>query len=90
MAATTVGVKLDGETRTRLKKLGDARQRSTHWLMKEAIARYLETEERYELERAEDLARWRRYAETGVAIPHEEATIRLKALASTAAGTSGD
>ena len=52
MAATTVGVKLDGETRARLKKLGDARQRSTHWLMKEAIARYLEAEERYELERS--------------------------------------
>ena len=33
MAATTAGVKLDGETRARLKKLGDARQRSTHWLM---------------------------------------------------------
>lgn len=90
MAATTVGVKLDGETRARLKKLGDARQRSTHWLMKEAITRYLETEERYELERAEDLARWRRYVETGVAVPHEEAAVRLKALASAAAGKAGD
>ena len=90
MAATTVGVKLDGETRTRLKKLGDARQRSTHWLMKEAIARYLETEERYELEKAEDIARWRRYVETGVATPHEEATVRLQALANAVTGKGGD
>ena len=90
MAATTVGVKLDGETRARLKKLGDARQRSTHWLMKEAIARYLEAEERYELERVEDLARWRRYVETGVAVPHEEATIRLMGLANAADGKAGD
>jgi len=89
MAATTVGVKLDGETRARLKRLGDTRQRSTHWLMKEAIARYLETEERYELEKAEDLARWRRYVETGIAIPHEEATVRLTALTN-AAGKAGD
>ena len=29
MAATTVGVKLDGETRARLEKLGDAGQRSS-------------------------------------------------------------
>ena len=57
---------------------------------KEAIARYLEIEERYVLERAEDLARWRRYAETRVAVPHAEATIRLKALTNAAAGKAGD
>ena len=85
MAVTTVGVKLDGKTRERLKKLGDTRQRSTHWLMKEAITRFLETEERYEREKAEDLARWERFVDTGAAIPHEEAKTRLKALAKEAA-----
>jgi predicted transcriptional regulator len=85
MAATTVGVKLDPETRERLRKLGEARQRSTHWLMKDAIARYLESEERYESEKAEDLARWQRYVETGTAVSHEEATTRLGALAEGAA-----
>ena len=85
MAATTVGVKLDGETRARLKKLGDTRRRSSHWLMKEAIARYLDTEERYEREKAEDLARWQRFVDTGAAIPHEEAAVRLDALAEEAA-----
>ena len=90
MAAATVGVKLVGETRARLEKLGDAGQRSTHRLVKEAIARDRETEERYDLERAEDLARWRRYVETGGAVPHEEAAIRLKGLAHAAAGKTGD
>ena len=71
-------------------RLGDAGQRSTHWPMKEAIASYLETEERYDLERVEDLARWRRHVATGVAVPHEEATIRLKGLAHAAAGKAGD
>ena len=85
MATTTVGVKLDGETRERLKQLGDTRQRSTHWLMKEAIGRYLETEERYEREKAEDLARWQRYVETGAAVPHADAVTRLNALAEEAA-----
>lgn len=40
----TIGVKLDEEIRDRLKSLGTARQRSTHWLMREAIREYLERE----------------------------------------------
>ncbi|MCG6919519.1 MAG: ribbon-helix-helix protein, CopG family [Acidobacteria bacterium] len=90
MAATTVGVKLDGETRERLKRLGEARQRSTHWLMKEAIARYLEVEERYEREAAEDMARWQRFVETGTAISHEEVKARLASLAEEAAEKASD
>lgn len=85
MAATTVGVKLNEETRERLKRLGEVRQRSSHWLMKEAVARYLDTEERFEREKAEDLARWQRFVETGAAIPQEEAAARLGALADKAA-----
>ena len=85
MAATTIGVKLDGETRERLRRLGEAKQRSTHWLMKKAIARYLEAEERYEREKAEDLARWQRHVEIGTAISHDEVTARLDALAQEAA-----
>ena len=85
----TIGVKLDEETRDRLKKLGKTRQRSTHWLMKDAIARYLKTEERYEQEKAEDMVRWQRYLDTGHAIPHEEAKVRLDELARKAARKTG-
>ena len=45
---TTMGVKLDEATRDRLKALGAARQRSPHWLMREAIREYLERAERIE------------------------------------------
>ena len=83
--STTVGVKLDKQTRERLKKLGETRQRTPHWLMKEAIARYLETEERFEREKSEDLARWQRYVETGNAVSHDDAKERLEALAKAAA-----
>ena len=85
MATTTVGVKLDDETRDRLRDLGAARQRSTHWLMKEAIARYLEIEERYEREKSEDQAEWDRYVRTGVSSSHEEIKGHLNALADKAA-----
>lgn len=85
MPTTNVGVKLDEETRARLKRLGAIRQRSTHWLMKDAIDRYLETEELYEREKAEDLERWQRYADTGNAISHEAMKKHLERLRDRAA-----
>ncbi len=69
---TTVGLKIDDELRGRLKRLGELKQRSTHWLMKQAILRYVEEQERYEAELAEDRARWERYVETGIAIDGDE------------------
>jgi predicted transcriptional regulator len=81
MDTSTMGVKLDAETRARLKKLGETRQRSPHWLMKEAIRRYLEVEERYEQEKAEDLARYQEYLDTGTYITHTDMMAWLDALA---------
>jgi predicted transcriptional regulator len=80
MGSTTMGVKLDDETRVRLQKLGELKQRSPHWLMQEAIHRYLDAEERYEREKAEDLARWQRYLTTGTALPQADVKTRLAAL----------
>ena len=85
MDTTTVGVKLDRETRDRLQKLGQARNRSSHWLMREAIRRYLEVEERYEQEKAEDQARYQAYLETGHHISHEDMLAWLDQLAAQAA-----
>jgi predicted transcriptional regulator len=86
MDTTTMGVKLDNETRARLKKLGETRNRSPHWLMKEAIKRYLEVEEQYEQEKAEDQARYQAYLETGHHISHADMMSWLDALAEEAAG----
>lgn len=83
--ATTVGVKLDEATRDRLKKLARARQRSSHWLMREAIERYLDVEERYERERAEDEARWQRYVDTGAHVSDAEMTAWFDELVAQAA-----
>ena len=88
MSTSTMGVKLDEETRSRLKKLGDAKSRSTHWLMKEAIHRYLEEEERYEQEKAEDMARYQEYVETGRHITQEDMMAWLDELAERAAQKS--
>ena len=81
MSVTTVGVKLDDQTRARLKKLAEARQRSPHWLMKDAINRYLDAEEQYQYEMQEDEARWQQYLDTGTHLTHEEVTSWLDELA---------
>ena len=67
-----IGVKLDENTRLRLKALSESRSRSVHWLMKAAIDSYLDREEAYEREKQEDMERWERYQLTGEAIPQEQ------------------
>jgi len=42
---TSKAVKLDDSTIDHLKVLGEIRQRSPHWLMKEAIRQFLDREE---------------------------------------------
>jgi len=63
-------VKLDPDIRDRLDRLGEAKNRSPHWLMKEAITRYLEQEEFNEQLNKETLARWQE-AEHGKVLSHQ-------------------
>ena len=84
MAKTTVAVKPDDDMRARLQKLSDATQRPTHWMAKEDVGRYVEFQEHYEREKAEDLARCEPYVETGRSVPHESVTAWLDELATEA------
>ena len=89
MPSTTVGIKLDEETRERLRKLGALKDRSPHWLMKAAINEYLDREERRELERIEDAERWERYVESGAHLSHETMTKWLDGLVKEAGKRAG-
>lgn len=80
MLMVTKGIKLDDETNARLIALGKLRDRSPHWLMKRAIEDYLQREERYEQEKAEDMARWEKYLRTGEAVDSEAVEQWLKDL----------
>lgn len=80
--STTQGIKLDEETIKRLKALAQQRKRSAHWLMRDAIARYLAEEEQYEREKAEDIAEYEEYLLTGRAIDNETVSKWLNDLAS--------
>lgn len=81
MGTTTIGIKVDEDTRARLKALATAQDRTPHWIVRKALAEYLEREERIERERAEDAARWERYVLTGEAIAHDRVRGWLESLA---------
>ena len=80
--SATQAIKLDDETNKRLKTLAQLRNRSAHWLMRAALQRYLAEEERYEREKAEDLAEYEDYMLTGKAIDNTVVTSWLNELAS--------
>jgi predicted transcriptional regulator len=68
----TQGIKLDDETNKRLKTLSLQRKRSAHWLMRDAIERYLTEEEQYEREKAEDISEYEDYLQTGRGLSQKE------------------
>jgi predicted transcriptional regulator len=60
-----VAIRIDFDTRERVKRLADARQRTPHWLMHEAITQYVEREEKRERFRQDAFAAWHDYRTTG-------------------------
>lgn len=80
MASSTTTVKLDADIRARVQRLADARRRSAHWVMREAIQEYVEREERRERFRQDALAAWVDYQATGRHVTAEEADAWLSRL----------
>lgn len=58
-------IKIDDELKGRVQNLASLRQRSLHWIMREAIAQYVEREEARESFKQEAIASWTAYQETG-------------------------
>lgn len=71
-ATTTMGVKLDEDLKIRLKNLGKSRDRSPHWLMKKAIAEFLEREEALERRNREADEAFNEYLMTGESVSYQE------------------
>ncbi len=67
-------VKLDPDLKSRLDRLAAARQRSAHWIMREAITQYVEREEARESFKEEALHAWQEYRETGKHLTLDETT----------------
>lgn len=58
-------VKLDDDLKRRVQQLTDERDRSAHWVMREAIRDYVVREETRERFKQEALASWASYQQTG-------------------------
>lgn len=79
-AANPVSIKLDDDTKARVKRLADARQRTPHWLMREAITQYIDREEKREAFRQDTLKAWEAFRTTGLHVTRDEADTWLAAL----------
>lgn len=75
-----VSVKIDDRLKGRVQHLADARQRSSHWIMREAITRYVEQEEARDKVRQAAVAAWEGYQATGQHATFEEADSWLAEL----------
>ena len=73
-------IKIDKETKDRVKRLADARHRSQHWLILEAIRQYVEREEKREDFRQCAIKSWEEYQTTGLHVTFEEADTWLAEL----------
>ena len=65
-------VRIDGDLKNRVQHIADIRNRSAHWIMREAIRDYVEREEAKERFKQEALASWTAYKETGQHLTGEE------------------
>lgn len=72
MSAAT-SIKLDDILKGRVQRLAEARRRSSHWIMREAITQYVEREEKREAFKQDALRAWDEYQQTGLHLTLEEA-----------------
>lgn len=87
MASNTTSLKIDPEIKQRVQRLAQARNRSAHWLMREAVEQYVEREEKREAFRQAALTAWAAYQETGLHVTAGEADAWMAKLE---AGTDAD
>uniref|UniRef100_UPI0035CA1B3A CopG family ribbon-helix-helix protein n=1 Tax=uncultured Sphingomonas sp. TaxID=158754 RepID=UPI0035CA1B3A len=75
-------LKIDDEMKGRIQALAQQRDRSAHWIMREAIREYIDREEVRESFRQEALESWTAYQETGRHLTGEETTAWLESWGS--------
>ncbi len=66
MTTTAVAIKIDQKTKERYKNLALIKDRSTHWMMREAIKQYVDREEKRESFLRDAVNSWNEYQETGL------------------------
>lgn len=73
-----IAVKLDPDVHDRVKRLAEARQRTPHWLLREAIQQYVDREEKREALRQDARRAWEEYQATGLHVTDEEVVVWME------------
>ena len=76
----TTSLKLDAELKERVQRIAEARRRTAHWVMREAVEQFVIREEQREQVRRDALAAWEAYQATGLHATAEEADAWLGRL----------
>lgn len=72
LMATATSIKLDDELKGRVQHLAETRRRTSHWIMREAIAQYVDREEKSEALRQDTLKAWDEFQATGLHVTAKE------------------
>lgn len=78
--ARPMSVKLDPDMRARLDRLAQSRRRTPHWMLREAVAQYVDREEQRDAFRHDTLKAWEEYRATGLHVSAGEADAWLAQL----------
>ncbi len=79
-ALRSTTLKIDQVIKERVKRLADARHRTPHRVMLDAISEYVEREEKREAFRQDGIRAWEEYQATGLHVTHDEADAWLAKL----------
>ena len=72
MTTMATSIKIDDELKGRVQHLANARDRSAHWIMREAIKQYVDREEARESLYEEARLAWQEYQQDGLHVTGEE------------------
>lgn len=80
MTQKTVALRLDEDIQKRLQSLGKVRDRSPHYLMKEAVERYVSNEEAKEEEKRILQERWETYQLSDVSYTQDQVEAQISEM----------
>jgi predicted transcriptional regulator len=75
-----IPLRLDEEWQERARAVAETQQRALHWVLVEAVKKYVIREEKRESFKRETHARWEHYQQTGLHVSGEEATAWMQRL----------
>ena len=75
-----VTVKIEPAVKLRLQRLAQARNRTAHWVMHEAIVQFVDREEKREAVRQDAMSAWAEYQLTGLHVTMADADLWLAKL----------